>query len=141
MSSVGSTLNPQRGVKPVRVIVIINFVLMLALIGPGSSHKLDLALRRAGLANLITLSLQVWVVGSTILATALFVRALVKGPDTFAGKPQRPAPLDLVLLLAWWIVMILLCLFAFMMGMGGQPKLSLSGGWPGLCRAGGLAFE
>jgi hypothetical protein len=92
---------------------------MLALIGPGSSHKLDLALRRAGLANLVTLSLQIWVVGSTILATVFFVLSLVKRPETAAGRWPGPNTLDWVLFVAWWVVLIFLCMYAFMMGMGG----------------------
>ena len=92
---------------------------MLALIGPGNSHKLDLALRKAGVANLITLSLQVWVVGSTILATVLFARSLVKKSDAGSAKLSSPMTLDWVLLLTWWALLVLLCLYAFMAGMGG----------------------
>jgi hypothetical protein len=105
--------------KLIRVPLTINFILLLALIGPGSSHKLDLALRRAGLANAITLALQAWFVGSTVFATAFFIRRLVKKSDAVPGEPPRSATFDSVLLLVWWIAVILACLYAFMMGMGG----------------------
>jgi hypothetical protein len=92
---------------------------MLALIGPGSSRRLYLVLRRAGLANLITMSFQIWFVGSTILATALFARSLTKKSDVGLEKLARPTTFDWVLLLMWWTVLVFLCLYAFMMGLGG----------------------
>jgi len=35
------------------------------------------------------------------------------------GEPRKKATLDGVLLLVWWIVVILVCLYAFSLGMGG----------------------
>jgi len=122
MSATGSDLNFRKWANPIRsirIILVVNFVLILALIGPGSGHKLDLALRRAGLARIISSSLQIWFVGSTILSTALFAVALVKKSDVDLHRFSRPTKLDWVLLLTWWAALILISLFAFMMGFGG----------------------
>lgn len=106
--------NTSKRPNAARVLLIINFILLLALIGPGSSHQLYLAERRIGIANLIVRSMQLWFVGSTIIATILFVRMLVVKP-----KIVQPTKLDWGLLLGWWSVIALLCAFGFMMGMGG----------------------
>ena len=92
---------------------------MLALIGPGSSRKLYIALKSAGVANLVTLTIQVWFIGSTILATVLFAWAFAKKSDIGVVKQLRPTTLDWIILLAWWTVLVVLCLYAFMMGLGG----------------------
>jgi uncharacterized membrane-anchored protein len=119
MSSMNPKQTTESGTSPIKVIVLINFGLMILLVGPGSSHRLDLALRRAGVANLITIFLQTWVVGSTILMTLWFVWRLVSKAKGVEDKQRRPATSDWILLLAWWAVLVLLCLYAFMMGMGG----------------------
>lgn len=102
-----------------RIILIVNFMFVLALVGPGSNRKLYLALKSAGVANLATLTIQVWFIGSTILATVLFAWAFAKKSDMGVVKHLRPTTLDWIILLAWWTVLVVLCLYAFMMGMGG----------------------
>jgi hypothetical protein len=67
-----------------------------------------------GIAHLITRSLQFWFVGSTVIATILFVRMLIS-----KSKILRPTKLDWALILGWWFVIVFFCAFAFMMGMGG----------------------
>lgn len=104
----------------VRVPLLINFVILLALISPlGTSRKLYKAEREAGIAAPITLALQVWVVESTLFATTVFVWGRLKKSDTISGNRWKPTKLDGGLLLVWWILIVLSCLFAFMMGMGG----------------------
>jgi hypothetical protein len=105
--------------KLIRIPLTINFVLLLALIGPGRSHALYIALKKAGVAAPITLALQVWVVGSTVVVTGIFLWRLLRRSDIPVQKPVIPTMLDWTLFLAWWIVLIAVCLFAFMMGMGG----------------------
>lgn len=119
MSAMGLGLSLRRPGSLARFIMIVNFVLLLALIGPGTSHSLELALRRAGIADLITLSVQVWFIGSTILASVLFTRAFAKKSIVDLEKTSRPTKLDWVLLLTWWVILFFLCLYAFMMGFGG----------------------
>jgi len=105
------------GTRLARGLLITNFVLLLALIGPGSSHSLYLTERRLGVAHIIVRFLQVWFIASTILATVLFIQVLASK----SAVPQRPRPtrLDWSLLLGWWTVLALCCIFVFMMGMGG----------------------
>ena len=111
--------NANGGVMLFRVPIIINFVLLVLLIGPGNSRKLYQALGGAGLANLIILAIQLWVVGATLFATALFVWRQFKKSNPETKQPAKGTKQDGVLLLTWWIVLILACLYAFNMGMGG----------------------
>ena len=61
--------------------------------------------------------MQVWIVVSTILATALY--GLVTWRNRRAASPIRSTRFDGILLLAWWIVLLGVCAFGFMLGMGG----------------------
>jgi hypothetical protein len=99
--------------KLTRIPLVINFVLLLALVGPGSSHELYSAGKRVGVTGPLTLAFQVWVVGSTLFVTGLLVWRLLRHPSL------RPTKLDWSLFLNRWAVVIAVCLFAFMMGMGG----------------------
>lgn len=98
----------------VRVLLIANFAVMLVLIGPGRSHELDLALRRAGLEGLIGRSIQVWIVGSTVIATTLFL--------ILAWKRKKILPrirFEGMLLIAWWVALLGVLAYGFMLGLGG----------------------
>lgn len=55
--------------KLIRIPLIINFTLVLALLGPGSSHRLYTAGKRAGIADLTVLLFQIWIAGSTVFVT------------------------------------------------------------------------
>ena len=98
---------------------MINFFLLLLLIGPGRSHKLDLLLRKTGLADVITVALQRWFVGATFLATAVFVWGQFKTSDRETQEATKTKTLDGAMLLGWWIALVAMCLYAYMMGMGG----------------------
>ena len=117
LSKLGSASRIPKQSKLLRVLLIINFIVLLALIGPGSSHELDLKLRRLGIENLIVRAVQFWVVCATFLATLLFIQMLVSKSETL--PPRSPTKLDWTLFLGWWIVIALCCMYAFMMGMGG----------------------
>lgn len=114
MDDAGPKSVAAKGPELLRVLLIINFILLVALIGPGSSRQLYLAGKRMGIADSITHFLQVWFIGSTILATILFVRKLVS-----KSVILKPTKLDWGLFLGWWSIVACLCAFAFMMGMGG----------------------
>jgi len=79
MSVATSAESIGKAVRLIRVLLIANFVLFLILLGPGMSHKFDLALRRAGIEDLVGRLTQIWVVGSTSIASAL---CLEKVEDT-----------------------------------------------------------
>jgi hypothetical protein len=103
----------------IRFPIIINFVLLVALIGPGSNRAFYFASKKAGVAASITLALQIWFVASSLFATTLFVWSLLRKSDVTEAKTLRPKRLDWILVLTWWATVVILCLYAFMMGMGG----------------------
>jgi hypothetical protein len=62
-------------------------------------------------------SIQVWILGSTIIATGLFGLVLWKNRRT--ELPIRSIRSNAILLLTWWIALLGVCAYAFMLGMGG----------------------
>jgi hypothetical protein len=120
MNSADSQPSRRGAANPTRVLIIINYLLFFLLISPvGRNREFYKGIRAAGLAPLVTTTLPLWVIGTTLFVTALFLWRMVKRSNAVAGRVPRNATLDGVLLLVWWIVLILACLYAFMMGMGG----------------------
>ena len=109
----------RRFARIVRVLVMINFGVLLLLLGPGRSHRLDLLLRREGLENLIGRSFQVWTVSSTFIATALFAFMLRKKMRLAASEGSPRIRLEGFLLLGWWLTVAGFLAYGFMLGMGG----------------------
>jgi hypothetical protein len=62
-------------------------------------------------------SLEVWIVASTIIATAIF--ALVFWKSRRATVPIKALRFQGILLLIWRIVVLGACAYGFMLGMGG----------------------
>lgn len=119
MSSAGLQLNERKGPAIVRILITINFVLLLLLISPiGRSRDLYRHMRGAGFGFLATTGLPLWFALTTLIATALHFWRKVKQEDG-VKQPLPKRTLDGVLLLAWWIALLVTCLYAFMMGMGG----------------------
>ena len=120
MSSVGSQLSGPKGAALIRILIAINFVLFFLLISPiGRSRQLYESIRNAGFGALATTALPLWFAGTTLIVTVLYSWRRLKKSGVVAERPPRRGRLDGVLLLAWWIVLIVVCLYAFMMGMGG----------------------
>jgi hypothetical protein len=67
--------------------------------------------------DLVGRSLQVWLLGSTVMATALF--ALIAWKNRMATMPARSVKVEGILLLSWWIIVVGACAYGFMLGMGG----------------------
>jgi hypothetical protein len=67
--------------------------------------------------DVVGLSLQTWLVASTIIATLLF--GLIAWKSRRAGIPVKSFKPEGILLLCWWIVVLGACAYGFMMGMGG----------------------
>jgi|SRR5579872_6436340 len=119
MSSAASQLNGGKGVVPFRILITINFVLFLLLISPlGRSRELYRLIRGSGFGALATTGLPLWFALTTLIATALYFWRKVRKQDV-AEQRLSKRTIDGVLLLAWWIVLVVGCLYAFMMGMGG----------------------
>lgn len=119
MNLSNSVWTDRRGPKLIRIVLIANFVVLLAPIGPGMSHELDLALRRTGIEDLIGRSLQAWIVGSTMFSTVLFASILRKEKRTPPGALAPTLKFEGALLLAWWIALVGFLAYGFMLGMGG----------------------
>ena len=100
-----------------RTLLITNFVVLIALVGPGSSRELYLAEKRLGIASVITYSVQAWFIISTIVAAVIFVLMIASKSEVW--RAQRPTKLDWALFLCWMFLVTVVCLFAFMVGMGG----------------------
>jgi hypothetical protein len=107
--------------KALRLILLINFLLVAAWLGPLGSERLYRALRSAGLAGTEVLLEQIWIIASTLVATALFIRELIGRSRRRAGgeRASRSLAIDGVLLFAWWATLIGICGYAFMLGMAG----------------------
>jgi len=119
MSSVDSQSRIRRSINITRVLFSINFVIFLLLIGPvGRNREIYKTIRESGFAPLMA-AVPLWFVGTTLFVTALFVWKKIKKSNEVTGQAPRNAALDGKLLLIWWGILILSCLYAFMMGMGG----------------------
>ena len=104
----------------VRAILSANFFLFVLFMIPTTHHWVDrgfLALRSVHLEDAVGRSIQVWILGSTIIATGLFGVVLWKNRG--AELPISSIRSDGILLLAWWIVLLGVCAYGFMLGMGG----------------------
>jgi hypothetical protein len=100
-----------------RGLLCINFVLLVALMGPGSSRQLYLELKKLGVEHAITYASQMWFLISTVATGAIFVTIAVSKSESL--RAQRPTKLDWGLFLSWMFVVAAVCLFAFMVGLGG----------------------
>ena len=104
----------------IRAPLLANFVLLFLLVGSiGQSHQLYEAMRKSGLAIWLASALQAWLAGTTIVPTAVFFWMRAKKADPAMEQPSRRIALDGALLLAWWVILVLVGLYAFSIGMGG----------------------
>jgi len=104
----------------VRAILYANFFLFVLFVIPLTNHWVNqgfLALRAMNLEDVAGRSMQVWLVASTIIATALF--GLVVWKNRRAMLPVRTLKFEGFLLLGWWIIVLGACAYGFMLGMGG----------------------
>jgi hypothetical protein len=108
----------------IRVIVLINFCLLGLFawpLSPTTEERLLDAVRRSGADQLLSGGLQLWAVGSTLVATVLLIRRAVKrsrGTERLQST-RKSLMVDAGLLLAWWLTLLGLCMYGFMLGMGG----------------------
>jgi len=79
-----------------------------------------LALKAINLEDPVGWSLQVWLVGSTLVATVLLGTMFWRKQRAVAvGLPSEPLRLEGILVAAWWLIVIGASAYAFMLGMGG----------------------
>jgi hypothetical protein len=105
----------------IRIVLLINFLLLVAWFGPLNNQKVYQALRDWGVLDAEVLAEQIWIVFSTLFATGFFFWRLVgrqKTSPTATTVGHSPV-VDGVLLFAWWIALLGICAYAFMLGMAG----------------------
>ena len=110
-----------RGRSTVRIIVDGNFLLLISLIGLYGfvGDQISRPLRAAHLIGGVALAIQLWVILSTLVATTLFVRDLVRRRAAVAKQPWKTVLLDGALLGAWWLALLVICIYAFALGHAG----------------------
>lgn len=116
ISIANSHIGKRSRLKLFRVVLAVNFIGLLLLVGPGNSHSLYVAEKRMGIAEVVTGAVQFRFVSATVIMTVLFISMLRSKANPSQPRPTR---LDWGLFLIWWVIVVALCLFAFMMGMGG----------------------
>jgi hypothetical protein len=90
MSSAASQLNERTGAALVRILITINFVLLLLLISPiGRSRDLYRDIRGGGFGVLATTGLPLWFALTTLIATALHFWRKVRKQDVVEHRCQR----------------------------------------------------
>lgn len=123
ISETHNTLHPTALQKIIRSITLFNLLIFVLFVIPPAHRWLDrgfLALRSIHLEEPVGLSLQIWLVGSTLLVTALFGWVLLqKRRSTSAGLPSTSVRLEGVLVAVWWLVVLGACVYGFALGMGG----------------------
>ena len=103
-----------------RILMATNFFLFLLLISPlGTSHELYRRFEGTLFANVVGHSLQLWFVGSTLVATILPIVHSVRKRNVGDASSSRYQLIDFVLISLWWIVVIGTCLYALALGAGG----------------------
>ena len=103
-----------------RAFLYVDFFLFALFVVPITHHWVDqvfLALRTINLEEAGGRSMQVWIVASTIVATALFGRMVWN--NRRATLPVRSLRFEGILLLAWWLTLLGACAYGFMLGLGG----------------------
>ncbi len=119
---------PAKQISPVsrmtiRLIMLLNFLIFGLFVVPPAHRWIDrgfLALRAIHLEDPVGRSLQVWLVVSTLAATALLGRMLwQKRRATSVGMHLASMRLEGILVAVWWLVVLGACAYGFMLGMGG----------------------
>jgi hypothetical protein len=112
-----------RSQKAVRSITLLNLPLFVLFVIPPAHRWVDrgfLALRSSHLEEPVGYSLEIWLVGSTLVATALLARMIwQKRKTTSAGLPSVSLTPEKILVAGWWLAVLLACSYGFMLGIGG----------------------
>jgi hypothetical protein len=107
----------------VRSITLFNLLIFVLFVIPPAHRWVDrgfLALQAIGFEEPVGYSLQIWLVGSTLLATGLLAWMTGKRRKTKAtGLPRVSLRLEKILVAAWWLAALGACAYGFMLGGGG----------------------
>jgi hypothetical protein len=109
--------------RAVRSITFLNVLVFVLFVTPPAHRWIDrgfLALRTVHFEKPVGYSLGIWLVGSTLAATALLVRMVWQKRHMIrAGLPSASLWPEATLVAAWWAVVLSACAYGFMLGMGG----------------------
>jgi hypothetical protein len=103
--------------KAIRIISAINFSFLVLVIIPFTNHWMNRGLRALRGYNLekpVGRSLQVWLVGSTLLATCLLGFTLWRSRKIAA----RGLGIEVIMVVSWWLIVLGACAYGYMLGMG-----------------------
>jgi hypothetical protein len=105
------------------LITLFNFFVFVLFVIPPAHRWVDrgfLALRSVHFEETVGYSLEIWLVGSTLAATALLARMIWQTRrTTSAGLPSISLRLEKSLVAVWWLVALGACAYGFMLGIGG----------------------
>ncbi len=102
----------------VRVTTLLDFFLALLIVVPVAHRSVDRglhALRGLGLEDLVGWAIPIWILGSTILATLLYVWILWRQPKVLSSARLS---LEGKLIIAWWITLSTLVIYGYSLGTG-----------------------
>jgi len=109
--------------KAVRSITFFNLLVFVLFVIPPAHRWVDrgfLALRSIHLEEPVGYSLEIWLIGSTLAATALLARMIWQRRRAMSeGFPSVSMRLEKTLVAAWWLAALGACAYGFMLGMGG----------------------
>jgi hypothetical protein len=109
--------------KAIRSITAFNFLVFALFVIPAAHRWVDrgfLALRSIHFEEPVGYSLEIWLVGSTLVATALLARMIwQKRRSTSLGLPSLSLRLETTLVAAWWLAVLGACAYGFVLGLGG----------------------
>ena len=112
-----------RAHKAIRGIALTNFGLVAICILPATRNLMEQIFRALSPYPLLPWLFDLWIVGSTLFASALFAWELRKrgSGGIPAGHASRMIAVDGLILVAWWATLLVICAYAFMLGMGAVP--------------------
>jgi hypothetical protein len=109
--------------KAVRFITLFNFLVFILFVIASTHRLVDrgfLALRSVHFEEPVGYSLEIWLVGSTLAATALLARMIWQTRRAVsAGLPSISLRPEKTLVAAWWLAALGAYAYGFMLGMGG----------------------
>ena len=109
--------------KAIRLITLFNLAIFVLFVIPPAHRWVDrgfLVLRSVHFEEPVGYSLEIWLLGSTLAATALLARMIWQRRRTIsAGLPSVSLTLEKTLVAAWWLAALGACAYGFMLGMGG----------------------
>ena len=105
--------------RRIRAILGADAFLLAAISGVYVVDPLYNRLKGAGLADIISWVTLLIVFGSTLFATIVFLQGALRKPSAAVVGTRRAMISDGVLLLSWWVVLSGLCIYGYLLGLGG----------------------